>query len=144
MRHLSRALAAAGILSAGMAFAHTGVKDPNVKAWMDGMSELASETKSLGLMVRGQADFDPEAATAALAEIEHHARNIPDLFETRASDPTSEAVDSIWTNWNDFVLKSGALADAAAMADPEDIDSLRMAFGSIGQACKACHADYRE
>ena len=139
-----RVFALASLLTAGTAFAHTGVEDPNVRAWMAGMKTLAEHTKTLGLMVRGKTAHDAEAARAALAAIETHARDIPDLFETRATDPKSEAVEAIWSNWTDFVVKSDALAEAASAADPKSPETLRMSFGTIGAACKACHADYRE
>lgn len=127
-----------------VAIAHTGVRSPEVQAWMTGMERLADATKTLGDMARGKSPFDPDRAANALTLIERRAAEIPVLFETPAADPKSEARDSIWMNWDDFVKRSGDLAAVAASPRITDTDQLRRVLAEIGGACKSCHADYRD
>lgn len=128
----------------GMALAHAGTKDPTVKAWMANMKSISAETKVLGQMARRQTAFDAGAANVALARIAEHARDIPALFETPADDPSSEARDLIWSDWERYTAEADRLtelASAARIADPAD---LRPVVADIGQTCKSCHEIYRD
>lgn len=139
-------VAGAAALFATSAMAHKGVKNPAVKARMDSMAAIAANTKILGQMAKGVAPFDAAAAQKAAAGIADGAAKTPALFEAQETDPMSEALPAIWTNFPDFAGKAAALEGTARAASmrietPED---LRAALGGIGQACKACHADYRK
>lgn len=134
----------AASLFATAALPHTGVQNPTVKAWMAGMENLAAATKTLGQMAKGEVAFDARAARSALDEIETHAARIPALFQTRASDPRSEARPAIWTNWDQFVALSDDLSQVAASSGVGDLDRLRQTLKKIGAACNACHSDFRD
>ncbi|WP_413717590.1 c-type cytochrome [Silicimonas sp. MF1-12-2] len=132
------------LLGATAVLAHSGVQNPVVLARMQTMEKIAEATKALGGMAKGQTPFDAGAARAALAQIEQHAAIIPQQFRTDADDPKSEASDTIWTNWDDFVKTSEELVTIAATAEVGDLDQLRASLGKIGANCKSCHADFRE
>lgn len=131
---------------AGAAFAHSGVKNAAVMARMDAMSAIGAEMKVLGEMAKGTVVFDPDKARAATVSIARYAERTPELFAAREEDPKSEARPEIWTNFADFTEKSDALRNLAL----ELSQSLRseadlpQAVASLGKACKACHAPYRE
>lgn len=133
------------VLIATAALAHTGVKDPQVMARMQGMSKIAEATKVVGQMVQGKTAFDRDAVIAAAAVLTQETARIPEMFETRADDPKSEALPAIWDNWEDFKAKADDGVSAADLvsqaASPDD---LKAAVARLGQTCKACHADYRE
>ena len=136
----------AALVVAGAAFAHTGVKNPAVKARMDAMSAIGAEMKILGQMAKGQTEFDGTRARAAAAAIAEHAAATPGLFKAPEDDPKSEARDEIWTNFSDFSAMSKNLQRVAAKWS-EDISSksdLPGAMKSLGDTCKACHEAYRE
>jgi cytochrome c556 len=141
---IHRALSALLIASAGVAWAHEGVKNPVVMARMDGMSEMGSATRVLGEMARGETGFDASAAEAARARIVTQAERTPGLFEAREDDPKSEAKPAIWENFDDFVAKSDAMVAVARAADVSSLDALRSSVREIGRACGACHEPYRE
>ena len=142
-----RCIAAGVILAtATAALAHQGVQNPAVKARMDGMSAIAENLKTLGMMARGATEFDAEAARAAAAAIATRAADVPGLFEANETDPMSEAKPAIWTNFEDFSAKASELENVAvglstSITTPEDLGP---AMGSLGASCKSCHSIYRE
>lgn len=146
MKLVKPVIAAAITALATTALAHTGVKDPDVKARIDGMSAIADAVKTIGLMAKGETDFDSAAIDAALAEIETRAARIPERFETEVITPKSEARPAIWDEMEAFSEKALALETLAAtrqgtVASPDDLGAL---MGDIGTSCKSCHSEYRE
>ncbi|NND18611.1 MAG: cytochrome c [Silicimonas sp.] len=133
------------LLVASAALAHQGVKNPAVKARMDVMSAIGDNTKLLGRMAKGEVAFDAGTARAAAAAIAGGAERTPILFAAREHDPVSEARLNIWSNFEDFSLKSDALKEAAEAAQGMTSEGeLRVALAEIGAACRSCHADYRD
>ncbi len=132
-------------LVATAAFAHDGVQNLAVKERMKAMETIGANMKILAGMARGQTTFDADAANAALATMATVAATVPDLFEAQEDDPKSEAADEIWTNWDDFVAKAGALENAASTAagSVSDAASLGAAMGAVGGTCKSCHQEYK-
>ncbi len=131
-------------LLATAAFAHAGVKDPNVMAWMAGMKDLGSASKTLVQMARGQVAYDEAAATAALDTLASEAAEIVPLFEQQAEDPKSESLPAIWTDFADFSDKAAALQAAISAADVSTEAGVQAAARSIGATCAACHKAYRK
>ncbi|MGI9389129.1 MAG: c-type cytochrome [Boseongicola sp.] len=134
----------ATILTATAVLAHSGVKDPQVKARMDGMAVLGAQTKILGQMAKGATPFDASKAQAAIQVMQTETKNITALFESRASDPKSEAKPEIWTKWNAFTEKTDGLSAALAKANVTTAESLSRSVRTIGAACSACHKQFRE
>lgn len=139
-------LVAVVAVAATAAFAHSGVKNPAVKARMDSMGIIGANTKIIGEMAKGTAPFDGEAARAAAAVIAQEAGRIPALFEAPEQDPKSEALPVIWASYPEFVIRSQKLQVAARRAEEgiSDLDSLRAALADIGKTCSSCHESYRE
>lgn len=133
------------VMAATAALAHSGVKDPTVKAWMAAMSTIGKNTKVLGSMAKGEVAFDAEAARQAAAVIAGHASQISVLFKDQASDPKSEALPVIWQSYSDFLVKADALETAAtaAASSIQAQGDLGPALGAVGGACKGCHQTYR-
>jgi cytochrome c556 len=136
-------LAALALMStAGIAFAYAS--DPHVQQRQETMGLIGSNVKKLTQMMKGEVAFDAAAAQAAFAKISEKAAMVPEVFETEAEDPESDAADEIWLNWEDFVAKAGALKAAAdAGANVDSPEALGAAMGSLGGACKACHSLYK-
>lgn len=125
------------------ALAHTGVTNPTVLAWMDGMKGIGQSTKTLSQMARGQIEHDPAKAKAALQTMAEQTRKIPTLFEEPAFDPNSEAHDAIWKDWERFASLAYELEDAISKADISSQQALAISLKEIGQSCSACHQDFR-
>ena len=141
---MKRIVLIVAVVAASAAFAHEGVKNPVVKARMDGMIQLGAATKVLGGMAKGEAAYDKAAAEAAVQNIKSEAARIAALFEANEDDPKSEALPAIWENYADFSAKADALGSVAKAVSVGSLDDLRAAMPQIGAACKACHQTYRE
>ena len=64
-------------------------------------------------------------------------------FEPQATDPVAEAKPEVWTNWEDFLAKAGALNAAASALDAASLDTVKAGMGAIGGSCRDCHSTYR-
>lgn len=143
MKFVTKGLIAGLVLVAGVAIAKEGVQDPTVKARMDLMGVIGMNTKVLGDMAGGKADFDAAKAAAAKDAMIAASADIAAKFEPQATDPVAEAKAEIWTNWDDFVKKANALNAAATALDASSLDGVKAGMGAIGGSCKDCHSTYR-
>lgn len=130
------------MVPATLALAHVGVKDPRVIAWMAGMKDMGTAEKALRRMARGQVAFDPVAAQTALDVLAREADQVVPLFETRATDQKSEALPTIWTDFDDFKAKAADLELAVSASDIATLESLSATARRIGASCGACHDVY--
>ena len=129
-----------------VAFAHSGVKDKNVKERMMVMKEMAGNTKIIGQMLKGKTSFDSNQVKWALERLSALSLETPKVFTINATDPKSEAMPNIWDEFDEFTKLSKDLAEtsivlANSVENPED---LRPALKRISSGCKACHSRYRE
>lgn len=144
MKLLSKTLAVALVISAGVAYAEAERTDPNAIEREHLMEKVGAATKTLGDMAGEKTPFDAAAAEAAKAALIAAAGEIPATFETQgAADPVSEAKPEIWTNWDDFVTKGKAMATAAEALDVASVETIKAGMGALGGACKDCHTTYR-
>ena len=121
------------------------VESEAVTARTKAMSEISDNMRVLGLMSKGQVDFDLVSAKSAIQNIEKLAAKTPTLFEIEAVDPHAEAKPEIWSNYEDFVDKALSLKTVAIDAGGSlvDEDGLRDVVMSLGKTCKSCHSLYR-
>ena len=129
-----------------VAFAHSGVKDKNVKERMMVMKEMAGNTKIIGKMVKGKTSFDANQVKLALERLSALSLETPKVFTINATDPKSEAMPNIWDEFDEFTKLSNELAkntsELAILV--ENIDDLRPTLMKVSEGCKACHSKYRE
>ena len=100
-------------------------------------------------MARGQLEFDGELASSNAEKISQLVQMIPDVFklDTRENGISSGALDSVWTNTNDFAQKATISSEAAialSKAASEGKSSFLKALGAAGSSCKGCHEEYRK
>ena len=121
------------------------VESEAVKARTKAMSEISDNMRVLGLMLKGQVDFDLVSAKSAIQNIEKLAAKTPTLFEIEAVDPHAEAKPEIWSNYEDFVEKALALQTVATAASRSLVseEGLKDVIMSMGKTCKSCHSLYR-
>lgn len=140
----SKLLAAAVIVAAGVAYAKVEATDPNVIAHQDLMKMIGKNTGILGDMAGGKAAYDAAAADGAKAVLIEASAKIETTFkEQGAADPGSIAKPEIWTNWDDFLKKAGALNAAATAMDVASVETIGAGMSGLGGACKDCHTTYR-
>ena len=131
------------VLAAGAAHAADRT-DPNARMREEVMEEIGTAMKVLGDMATDKAAFDAAAAEAAKARLIEETGKIAQAFnEPGATDPASEAKPEIWTGWDDFLKKAGAVKAAAEAADVRSLDAVKASVGTLGGACKDCHTTYR-
>ncbi|QYZ69140.1 c-type cytochrome [Neotabrizicola shimadae] len=131
------------LAAASVAFAEGEAADPQVKAREDLMKSIAGNTKVLADLAGGKVAFDADAASQAKEALVVDSGKIAEAFKDPATDPVSEAKPEIWTSWDDFVAKAGALNAAAMAIDVSSAETIGAGMGAIGGACKDCHTSYR-
>ncbi len=134
------------ITASSIAFAHTGVKDKNVKERMMLMKAMADNTKLIGQMLKKQTPFELNEVKLALEQLSSLSLQTPTIFEINATDPKSEAKQNIWDEFDEFTKLSDDLAKSTSELAMlvEDIDDLRPTLMKVSEGCKACHSKYRE
>ena len=134
------------ITASSIVFAHSGVKDKNVKERMMLMKEMANNTKTIGQMLKGKTPFDANEAKLALERLSSLSLETPKVFEVNATDPKSEAKTAIWDEFDKFTKLSQELAEATEVlaGSVGTINDLRPALKRVSLGCKACHSKYRE
>lgn len=122
-----------------------------VKARQGQFNIMALNLGILGNMARGTIEYDAETAQAAADSIVavttlDQSNMWPEGTDTMSIDGT-RAEPAIWDNMDDVMSKWAALGEAAtAMAEAAGTgrDALGPNMGSLGNACKDCHDNYRE
>ncbi len=142
MRFLTKSVLAVGMFAASVVIAAEAT-EPSVKARQELMDGNGAAMKTLGGMAKGEVAFDAAAAEAAKAAIVAASADIVAKFETQATDPKSNAKDEIWTSWDDFVAKAGALNAAATALDASTVEGVQAGMEGVGGACGACHKAYK-
>ena len=134
------------ITASSIVFAHSGVKDKNVKERMMLMKEMANNTKTIGQMLKGKTPFDANEAKLALERLSSLSLETPKVFKINASDPKSEARPAIWDEFDEFTRLSKDLAETSLVlaGSINSIEDLRPALKGVSSGCKACHRQYRE
>ena len=129
-----------------VAFAHSGVKDQNVKERMMVMKAMADNTKVIGQMLKRKTQFDANEAKSALERLSSLSLKTPKVFTVNATDPKSEAKPAIWDEFDEFTKLSLELAETSIVLanSIENIEDLRPALKRISSGCKSCHSKYRE
>ena len=130
------------VLSGAAIHAHS-VENPVVQKRMDLMKEIKSAIGVLGGMAKGTIAFDVVAATAAQTTLIEQSELVATTFEANETDPKSEALPSIWENWDTFVDMGDDLTFAAEGLDVTSLDGVRGGLGNIGASCGACHKKFR-
>lgn len=111
------------------------------------MKENQDNAEIVVRMMRGQAPFDAAKVDAAFAQWADTAQKLPTLFPDNFKiGQKTRAAPKIWLTKTDFDNKAAAFGKV--VADNRDkakgsVDALRAAIPAIGNACDACHKDYR-
>ena len=134
------------LVISSVAFAHSGVKDQNVKERMMVMKAMADNTKVIGQMLKRKTQFDANEAKSALERLSSLSLKTPKVFTVKATDPKSEAKPAIWDEFDEFTKLSLELAETSIVLanSIENIEDLRPALKRISSGCKSCHSKYRE
>ena len=111
---------------------------------MEGVGDAA---KPVGMMLKGEKEFDSQVALQSFQTWSLAAANFGDHFpEGSETGYDTEAKETIWTDragFNDQLSAFEKAANAAIEANPQDLEALKAAAGPVFKTCKGCHEDYR-
>lgn len=144
-------LAAAGIATAGIAFAQNN--DPAaaaVKARQAHMQLYSANLGVLGGMAQGRMDYDAEAAQAAADNLAALASMSQRFYWLPGSHAGAvEGTRALEVIWTDGGIGAEAEAFVNAVAGMQEaagggLEALQGAIGPVGAACGSCHESYRQ
>lgn len=125
-------------------------EDPEVEAVVDhrqgAMSVAGGSMSALAAVVLDGAPYEDRLETYAGA-LRDVMSDIPAFFPEESDHPESDARAAVWDDRETFRERAEAAAEAAAeLADAverNDQAAAVQAFGGLGNACGACHEDFR-
>ena len=140
----SSVLLAATLLLCSAATAHeeaTGI----VKERMDLMERQRDDMKIIGDMAKEKTPFDAAKAGAAARDIGETSKKIPELFPEGSGGHPSEALPSVWQDFDRFSKLAGDLETKAQALDQAIAGGgdWKPQFHAVTDGCKACHQDFR-
>ncbi len=109
---------------------------------------MANHFGRIGAMANGRVPFDAKAAADSAAIVETMSKLPWEAFVPGTDKGETRALPVVWTEQAKF--KEGAdklqaaTAQLNAAAKTGNLDSVKTAFGAVGQSCKACHDVYRK
>ncbi|MBZ0161576.1 MAG: cytochrome c [Notoacmeibacter sp.] len=115
------------------------------------MQAMGASAGTSGAMMKGELDYNPAVAKAAIATVNAVAHAFGGFFpegSDMASDTT--AAPKIWEDMAGFEAQIGKLkettiaASAASGKDgPADLEAFKAAMGPVLGNCKECHESWR-
>lgn len=148
---LSQATLSAAVISLLPGLAPAQDYSFNVAARKGEMDLTAINVGVLGDMAKGKTAYDAEAARTAAQNIVTISAITQGLLwpegSSNADIKDTKALPKIWENYDDFLAKWEAKAKAAddllAVAG-DGVEAMGPALGKLGEACNACHKEYRQ
>ena len=149
LRPIALALAAAGAIALSLqATAHLDDKEPMQSYRQSYFTLVAMNFGPIGAMVKGEMPWDDARVKMLADELAAlSSMDVSRAFGPGSDKGTTRAKPGIWENQDDFAAKLAdmqeAIAGLQAAATSGDREAITEATGSTGQACKACHDEYK-
>ena len=145
---LVAAATVAGLLTALPAAAQFQKPEDAVKYRQSTMFVQANHFGRIGAMVQGRVPYDAAAAVANAEVVATMSRlHWVGFVEGTAGSTKGSASGKIWSDRAKFDAAATKMQDEVGKllvaARTNNLDNLKAAFGPVGQACKACHDDFR-
>lgn len=140
--------AVVGLCSALPAAAQFQKPEDAVKYRKAAFTVMAAHFSRIGAMAQGRVPFDG-AAAAANAEIVADLSKLPFAGFVDGTSGTEKGTPkaNVWSERAKFDAGAKKMQDEvaklAAAAKANNLDQLKVAFGSAAATCKACHDDFR-
>lgn len=139
----------AAALTAPAAYAQFAKAEDAIKYRQSALFVMGQHFGRIGAMVNGRAPYDAKAA-AENADVVASMAKLPWVGFGAGYDkgaPT-KAKAEIWSEQAKFKEHNeklvGETAKLAAAAKTNNLDNLKVAFGSTANTCKACHDAFRD
>ena len=141
-------LGAVAMLATMPAAAQFQKPEDAVKYRQSAMTVMGNHFGRIGAMANARVPFDAAQANAN-ADVVATMSRLPfvGFVEGTAGTEKGKASAKIWTDRAKFDDGAKKMQDEVAKlvvaARTNNLDTLKTAFGAVGQTCKACHDDYR-
>jgi cytochrome c556 len=144
----SVAVAALTLAAAMPAAAQFQKPEDAVKYRQSAFTVMASHFGRIGAMANGRVPFDAAAAQAN-ADIAVMMSRLPYAAFGEGTDKAgnTKAKPVVWSKRADFDAAAKKMQDELvklqAATKTGNLDQIKAAFGPVGQACKACHDEFK-
>lgn len=142
---LSIILTGAALAAAGAVYAQDA--EDIIKYRQGVMKSVGGHMAAAGLIVQGKVGFSDDLAQHA-ESIARSLSKAEALFPKGSDFGETRALDAVWKKPDDFkkvAARGGAAAaEFAKAAKAGDKTAMGAKFKDLGDACKACHKDYRK
>lgn len=119
-----------------------------VKYRQSAFTVMATHFARVGAVVKGEKPYDKAAVEADVAIVEMMSKLPWPAFPAGSDIANSKARPEIWKEQDKFKAASektsSEVAKLSAAAKSGDLNTIKVAFGAVGQSCKACHDDFRK
>ncbi|MDB5797749.1 MAG: cytochrome c [Paucimonas sp.] len=149
MKRLSVAAMAISMLALPYA-AHAQFAKPEdaVKYRQSALSVMGTHFGRIGAVVKGEKPYDKASVEQDAMLVETLAKLPWHAFTPGSDTANSKAKPEIWKESDKFKSASDKLVaetgKLSAAAKSGSLDTVKTAFGGVGQSCKACHDDFRK
>ncbi|MFM6985762.1 MAG: c-type cytochrome [Hydrogenophaga sp.] len=113
-----------------------------------GFTLMATHVGRVGAMVNGRVPFDAKVAADNAAVAETLSRLPWAAFGPGTEKGDTRALPVIWTDQGAFKeageKMQAEMVKLVAATKTGNLDSVKLAFGAVGQTCKACHDNFRK
>lgn len=127
----------------------TAADDPIVVRQSLMQAAAASAATSAGMM-KGEIEYNPTVAKAAIATLYGVSQAYGDYFPEGTQEGDSDASPHIWEDMEgfqqaiaDFQTDTAAAVQAAGEDGPADLAAFQQAIQPVLSNCKDCHEDFR-
>ncbi len=142
------AVAVSGLIASLPAAAQFAKPEDAIKYRKAAFNVMAAHFGRVGAMANGRIPFDAKAV-AENAEIATMISKLPYAAFVEGTDKgDTKAKPEIWTDGDKFRAAAAKMQEEMvklnAAAKTGNQDTIKAAFGPVGQACKACHDNFRK
>jgi len=142
------ASAVTALLACGQAAAQFKNADDAIEYRQGALTVMGNHFGRIGAMTSGKVPFDAKAVQANADLVATLAKLPWSAFIEGSDKGDTNARPEVWSQADKFKAASQKLEDAtvklAAAAKTGNQDAIKAAFGATGEACKACHDDFRK
>ena len=110
------------------------------------MKSVGGHMGALAQIIRGKVDY-PDDSQYHIQSIARSMKTVLSLFPADSDFGETRALESIWEKPDEFkkvAERAGQAADELEQAFANKSEDVGAKFKALGEACKACHKDFRE
>lgn len=115
---------------------------------MDLMDKIGDDMKGMKAMVQRKQAFDATKVARHAESIRLASTHIKNVFPEGSLKHPSEALPSIWKDWNKFSSLVDKLSveseKLTEIAKSQDQRAVMKQFAKVGKTCRNCHTDFRK